>query len=386
MIYRNLGKSTMKIGVIGLGCEHLEGRPYEEVDAVVGSAIEHGVNLFDVFMPQPEVRSAIGRSLRGRREKVMLQGHLGVIYRGQYQRSRVLADCREFFDDLLLRCQTDYIDIGMLHFVDEFSDFETMVQNGVIDYALELKASGAIRALGFSSHEPVSALKMVQTGLFDVMMFSINPAYDLMPAACDAYDLCALKDFDSLRHVGGVAPDRAALYRECEARGVGITVMKSLAAGRLLSASESPFAAPLTVPQCCAYALDRPGVASVLVGCRTPEEVKAAAAYCGATPEELDYSAILGSEASFSLSGKCMYCNHCLPCPAKIDIAAVNKYLDLARATPDNVPDSVRNHYEALKMPASACIYCGLCEQRCPFGVPVRENMKLADRIFRRKL
>ncbi len=384
MIYRTLGKSTMRPGVIGLGCEHLTDQSFEAVDAVVGAAVEHGINLFDVFMPQPEVRSAIGRSLRGRRDKVMLQGHLGVIFRGQYERSRELADCKEFFDDLLLRYRTDYIDIGMFHFVDDYADFETMERNGVIDYALELKASGAIRALGFSSHEPVSARKLVQTGLFDVVMFSVNPAYDLMPAGFDAWDLCLLKDFEKLHHVGGLLPDRAAFYHECEVRGVGVTAMKSLGAGRLLKPDQTPFAAPLTVPQCCAYALDRPAVASVLVGCRTPAEVETAVAYCDATPAELDYSSILGGEASFSLSGKCMYCNHCLPCPVKIDIAAVNKYLDLARATPDAVPPTVQAHYDALKIPASACMFCGLCESRCPFGVPVRENMKLADQIFRR--
>ena len=76
-----------------------------------------------------------------------------------------------------------------------------------------------------------------------------------------------------------------------------------------------------------------------------------------------------------------MYCNHCLPCPARIDIAAVNKYLDLVEL--DGSPaDSVRQHYTALDNTAEACLQCGACEKRCPFTVPVIERMQRAAEIF----
>ena len=68
--------------------------------------------------------------------------------------------------------------------------------------------------------------------------------------------------------------------------GVGITVMKSLAAGNLLKAETSPFGMALTPVQCIQYVLTRPAVASALVGCKTPEDVKAALAYEAASDEE----------------------------------------------------------------------------------------------------
>ena len=174
---------------------------------------------------------------------------------------------------------------------------------------------------------------------------------------------------------------RAELYSTCEAMGVGITVMKGLGAGVLLNPQLSPFGTALTEHQCIHYCLTRPGVASVLVGCRTPEEVRAAVSYEEAAPEERDFSTVLGATPRYSLQGHCMYCNHCLPCPAEIDIAAVNKYLDLAK-TADPVPDTVRAHYAALPQNAADCIACGACEERCPFAVPVRARMEDAQKLF----
>jgi predicted aldo/keto reductase-like oxidoreductase len=76
-----------------------------------------------------------------------------------------------------------------------------------------------------------------------------------------------------------------------------------------------------------------------------------------------------------------MYCNHCLPCPARIDIAAVNKYLDLVEL--DKTPaDSVRQHYISLTHTAEECLQCGDCESRCPFHVEVTERMRRASEIF----
>ena len=168
--------------------------------------------------------------------------------------------------------------------------------------------------------------------------------------------------------------------RLCEEKGVGITVMKTLAAGRLLDESASPFGVGLTPVQCIHYALERPAVSSVLLGARTPEEMRASLAYETATAAEKDYS-VLGRGAKSAMRGKCMYCNHCLPCPAGIDIAAVTKYLDLARQL-GGAAETVRAHYATLPAHGGDCASCGQCEARCPFAVEVRRNMRGATELF----
>ena len=79
---------------------------------------------------------------------------------------------------MLNRLQTDYIDVGMIHYVDSEEDFQTVFGGPVLEYAKELKEKGVIHHIGMSSHNPHIALKAVESGVVDVLMFSINPAYD----------------------------------------------------------------------------------------------------------------------------------------------------------------------------------------------------------------
>ena len=106
-----------------------------------------------------------------------------------------------------------------------------------------------------------------------------------------------------------------------------------------------------------------------------------ALAWCNATGEERDYSKVLAGLEKFTWSGHCMYCGHCAPCPVGIEVANVNKYLNLALAQTE-IPATVKDHYRLLKHHAGECIQCGVCETRCPFHVSVREKMKQAVEIF----
>ena len=381
MHYRKLGRSDLRVSEIGLGCEHLQGQSPDAVEAVVNAAIAQGVNFLDIFMSEPNVRTDIGRALAGRRDSVILQGHIGAGWiDGQYCRTRSVESCQYFFEDFMTRLRTDYVDVGMLHFVDTQDDYAKVFQSDILTYAQRLKETGVIKAIGMSSHDPVAALQAVRTGCIDVLMFSVNPAYDLLPENTEIDDLFKSESFQS-QDLLGINPVRDELYKTCEAEGCAITVMKSLGAGALLHADSSPFGVALTVPQCVHYCLTRPAVASVLVGARTPEEVIAAAAYETASDQERDYSVLLSSTPTYSLKGKCMYCNHCLPCPSHLDIAQINKYLDLAKIQ-QSTPDTVRAHYQALERHAGDCVQCGLCEQNCPFAVPVRERMQAAQDLF----
>ncbi len=89
-------------------------------------------------------------------------------------------------------------------------------------------------------------------------------------------------------------PDRARLY-SCARLGVGITVMKAFGGGDLLKAGQSLAGVALTVDQCIAYALDRPGVACVFAGAHSIEEIQASLDYANATPAQRDYAEALAS-------------------------------------------------------------------------------------------
>lgn len=378
---RSLGKTGLSVSRIGYGGEHLIDADYKTTEAVLHTALDAGINIIDVFMPQPDVRSHMGDALGSRRKDVLLQGHIGAVMEGgQYMRSRDVKLCDTYVRDFLTRFHTDYIDLGMMHFIDTDEDYRLSFESPYLEYCLDLKRRGVIRFLGASSHSAVTARRMIETGLIDVLLFSINPAFDMLPGEASVDDFFQEETYADRRF--RIDPDRAALYRLCEEKGVGITVMKTLGAGRLLKAETSSFGVALTPVQCIHYALERPAVASVLMGARSVAELEDCLRYETASDAEKDYS-VLGAGTASAMRGKCMYCNHCLPCPADIDIAAVNKYLDLAAQEPA-IPDTVRAHYNALEHPAGACLECGACEERCPFAVPVRENMRLAAERFGR--
>jgi predicted aldo/keto reductase-like oxidoreductase len=380
MIYRPVGNTGMSASVIGLGGEHLDNKPYETVERVIHAALERGINIMDLFMPGEPVRLNIGKALKGRRDKMLIQGHIcSTDIKEQYDISRDLKTIKKYFENLLRCLNTDYIDFGMLFFIDSEKNFADVFEGDALPYALELKKKGHIRALGASSHNPVIARKVVETGLVDILMFSLNPAFDM--ASADTNVLDYLDKGKSLSYEKKLDMDRAAFYRLCEQKGVAITVMKALGAGKLISPRHTPFGKPLTVTQCIHYALTRPAVVSALVGCSAPEQVDEAARYLGASEEERDYSEVI-SEFQGSMKGSCVYCNHCLPCPSEINIAGVNKFLDIARLDEKNIPPPILSHYRALEHRGSECTACGSCEERCPFSVPVVQNMKKAAALF----
>ena len=379
MRYRELGKTGLMVSEIGLGGEWLERHNTEEVAQVIEACAAEGINILDCWMSEPNVRSNIGLAIQGQREKWYIQGHIGSTWQnGQYVRTRDMAFVKPAFEDLLARLQTDYIDLGMIHFIDAEEDYEQTVNGPFLEYVRELKAAGTIRHIGMSTHNPRIAKRAVREGLVEMILFSINPAFDLLPATENIEDYFAEEYADGL---GGIDPERAELYRLCEQENVGITVMKGYAGGRLFDAQRSPFGVALTPVQCIHYVLTRPAVGSILVGYDTPEHVRAAVAYETASEAEKDYASILAGAPKHASAGQCTYCGHCKPCPMEIDIAMVNKYYDLA-VMQDEVPQSVADHYKALDVTASACVGCGGCEERCPFHVPVVERMQRTAELF----
>ena len=214
MEYRQLphGSEQERFSVLGLGMGGIQNAPEGEIEQVVRTAVDHGINFFDLCGGGSRVYAPFGRAVAGQRERVFFQLHLGAVYneKGEYGWSRDLVRIKKTFEWELETLGTDYADFGFLHCVDEDEDYDKLVSAGILDYAKELKAAGKIRHIGFSSHTPSVAHRILDTGVADMMMFSVNPAYDLEQG--DEYGI-------------GSTAERAKLLRRCEAEGVGVSVM-----------------------------------------------------------------------------------------------------------------------------------------------------------------
>ena len=362
MKYRINQRTKDSISEIGIGSSYMYEAGMDEAVKALRRAVEGGVNYFDLAAGDGTTFPIYGEALHDVRRQIFFQIHFGADYsKGTYGWSLNLETIQPSIDKQLKELRTDYIDYGFIHCQDEVSDWETYRKNGVYDYILRLKEQGVVRRLGLSSHTPSVIQRIMDDAPIDMLMFSVNPAYD----------------YGHGEYANGGVDERNAVYRRCEKEGVGISVMKPFSGGQLLDAAQSPFGQALTPCQCIRYALDKPGVLTVLPGAQSVREVEALLAYYEQPEEALDYS-IIGSFAPPAASGKCVYCNHCKPCPAGIDIGLVNKYYDLAKAG----DGMATQHYHSLSKNASDCISCGHCDSRCPFSVPQSERMREIKAYF----
>ncbi|MCD7810095.1 MAG: aldo/keto reductase [Erysipelotrichaceae bacterium] len=356
MEYRKLPHGDELISVIGIGTSSIGETNEEEMVATIKEAIDNGINYIDLASGYANTFAAVGKAIKEQRDKVYLQIHFGANFEtGEYGWTTDLDKIKESVAWQLKMLDTDYIDFGFIHCIDEEADLNEMIKHGVIDYILDLKNQGIIKHIGLSSHTPRLVNQILDMHMIDMLMFSINPAYD------NKYGEYAYGEND----------ERMMMYQRCQKEGVAISVMKAFSGGQLLDAQKSPFKYALTQTQCIQYALDKPAVVTVLPGVRNREDLKTILQYTKATDEQKDYS-IIASFKEVEHKEKCVYCKHCHPCPMDLDIALINKYYDLALMGDELAKD----HYHHLQKKASDCIQCGHCNHRCPFHVNQMQRMQ----------
>jgi len=369
MQYRKLGKTDVNISAISLGTEYLINLPRDHVVSVIHSALDHGINYFDLFFAQPEFRDNMGYAFKDHRDKAMLAAHLGSTdQNGQYERTRDLNLAIEFFEDFLRRYNTDYVDVIYLHNSDGQEDYDLVMNGGFLDTAQKYVKEGKAKFIGFSGHTVSTAKQAVESGYIDILMFPINLANNAIEGRKD-------------------------LLNSCVKHNVGLITMKPYAGGKLLQkdqmmslehwqlgADKREMEKPsvITPIQCISYVLSQIGVSSIVPGCKTVEHLKETLSYFNATDEEKDFSNVIKYFQQY-VEGECVYCNHCLPCPSEIDIGQTIRLFEMAQ---NGITQEIRSAYNAMQKNASDCVQCGSCEERCPFGVEVIAKMEQANKVF----
>lgn len=373
MILRDLGKTGLKVGEIGLGTEHLKRASKETIIPIVDKAIENGINYFDLIFNFHAYLDSFGAAFRGRRDRVILTSHLGSAERkGQYFKTRSVRKCESTLLSALSRLGTDYIDIANVHYVKDMKEFEEISSDhGVLELAHRLKEEGTARLVGISTHDVSVVKKAAESGRFDIVTFQVNMANNALPRRTEALAACA---------------------RE----GIGLVAMKPFAGGYLLRQGKTVGIAPIrkgggktvrmkipsfmTPTHCITYVLSQIGVSTTIPGVRSVEELDGVLSYLSATADEKDFSEILNKFKEYE-TGQCVYCNHCLPCPSNIDIGEVTRLFDIAKFS---LTEDLKAKYTAHQLKASQCTKCGACVDRCPFEVDIISNMEKARSLLER--
>jgi len=371
--YRKLGRTGLNVSAIGLGgAQYMQMLPQKYVTSIVHEALDKGINYIDLFSANPGIRDKIGLALEGKREKTIVAAHLGVSEkRGQYCRTRNEGESQKFFTDFLSRLRTDWVDILMLHFIDLEDDYERAFNGGILEIAQKYQSEGKARFIGMSSHDLEVSLKAVRSGYIDVLMYPINMTNNAMP-------------------------NRETLLNACITEKVGLVAMKPFAGGTLLRGNAGVFTDSLssgwrsfhrkhaissTPIQCISYVLSQAGVSTVVPGIRSVSELQEILLFINADSEEKSFNVLVENYDRY-LEGGCVYCGHCLPCPASIDIARVNRLVDTAKHV---FTENLYSEYNELTAKASDCTECKKCMERCPFHVDVISHMKEAKRLFESK-
>jgi len=382
MKYRKLGRTGLNVSEIGMGLEHLLDKDEQTVVDTIQAAIRGGVNYFDCHVGHDfnedstsyEGYNKLGKALHGSRDNV-------AISYVTYYKDRTAGFTEPRFDYFLKAVKTTHVDVFMIQFCDKNEDYEQVIgENGALAHAKKLRAEGKAKYIGIATHSLAIAQKAIAAGEFDVLMYPVNPAFDVVTdeEQYKTEDLGTLwnaaDDFTAKNK--SIPQPRKDVYHECERKNIGLVAMKAFAGGAILEWEKDAGFTPVNL---ISYALAQNGVSTVVPGCTNPGEINEILEYTTASTAQRDYSAAV-VKSRWRVTGNCIYCNHCLPCNANINIGLVNRFVDQAYHNPDT--EAIKEKYHVLPVNASACTRCGVCEKRCPFDVKVMDRMKQATELF----
>ncbi|MBO4928881.1 MAG: aldo/keto reductase [Clostridia bacterium] len=329
MEYRVLGKTGLKISRVGLG-----GIPIQRIDAegtkqLVHQLMDAGVNYIDTARGYTVSEQYLGYALEGIRDKFVL---------ATKSMARTKEAMAKDIDISLGNLKTDYIDLYQVHNPNMAQLEQVLAEGGALEALMEAKEQGKIGHIGLTAHSAEVFEKALELPWVETIMFPYNI----------------------------VETQGEALIKKCAEKNIGFVDMKPLAGGAIEDAALA-----------MRFLVSNPDVTVVIPGMADPKEVEvnlsAAENTAPLSADELEKVAEVRQTLGTQF---CRRCNYCAPCAVGIQIPSVflfQGYLDRY-----GLADWAKDRYGAMAVKASACIQCGACEPRCPYGLPIRQMMKEA--------
>lgn len=190
---RVFGKTGLQVSVLGLGAAEIgfENASHTAVDALLGVAVDAGINVIDTAECYLDSEEKLGRALGSRRKEVFLFtkcGHAPMprpapipvricrrLWRPVAQAAGWNAPdwsprlLQRTIDRSLRRLRTDYIDVIHLHSCSE----EVLLRGEAVEILRRAREAGKVRYLGYSG-DGRAALCAIQCGNFESLQTSVN--------------------------------------------------------------------------------------------------------------------------------------------------------------------------------------------------------------------
>lgn len=368
MQYVPFGKTGLEVSRLGFGAMRLpheirDGAPVYDVDEsvrMIHRAMELGVNYIDTapYYCEKQSEGIVGKALKGRRDQVLLS-----------TKNPIDNDSGDDFEKRLetslQNLDTDYIDF--YHFwgitLDTYTN-KVCAPDGPLARAIRLKEQGVIRHISFSFHdEPGRMSEIIRQG--EGVFSSVLCQYNLLDRS--------LEDDIAFAHQ----------------QGLGIVIMGPVGGGRLgaptpviqkLMEGKAQSSAEIALR----FVMSNPSVHIALSGMSNMAMVEENAAIASnmepLTDDEQARIATMMEENQRLAELYCTGCNYCMPCPQSINIPEVFKLMNYHRVY--RITDYAREQYGMIGKVdwmkyenASACVDCGLCEEKCPQKLQIRQQL-----------
>ncbi len=363
MKYRLLGRTKLKVSVIGFGGIKLPQISFEEADKILNRALDLGVNFIDTARVYGDSEAKIGEALHSRREEFILSSRSL-----SRDRDGLLKDLETSMKTL----KTDYIDLYQLHGVNDAATLDKVLAPGGALEGLKIaRQKGLIGFVGITMHFDLEAMKKaIRTNEFDMIMLAYSP----------------------LDHEG---VEREGILKLADEYEMGIVIMKSLLGGQLVlpeTAAGLRREDPL-VRLSLKFVISNPYVDTVIPGImkmnEIEEDVRVADEPLPITEEERQQLyrlvAKLGRK-EFGYSGirqVCLRCWYCArACPQNVPIPEIFRAMDIYTSYPENLREMGLEIYRKLEVKPDACIECMSCVEVCPAKLNIPERLKEARRIL----
>ncbi len=333
MQYRVLGRTGLKVSVIGFGGIPIQRISESQAAAVINRALELGINFFDTARGYTDSEAKLGAVLGKRRSEAVI---------ATKAMSRTAEGMAADIQNSLQTMGLDYIDLYQLHNVKDSRAFgQVFGPGGALEALKQARKDGLVKHIGITGHIRSFLVQALKTGELETVQFPFNAVE--AAGAGELLDLAAQT-------------------------GTGVIVMKPLAGGAITNPGPA-----------LRYILEYP-VATVIPGMDAPEQVDQNASV-GADPRPLAGAERKALEELAAKLGStfCRRCEYCQPCPRGVDIPMV--FLLDGYFTRYELQDWARERYREMKITARDCVECGECEEKCPYSLPIRSM--LAEAVTR---
>ncbi len=376
MLYRKFGKTGETVSLLGFGAMRLpiigdDEKNIDESKAIkqIRYSIDNGVNYIDTAYPyhggmsEPLVAKALRK---GYRDKVKLATKL------PSWDIKKPEDMDRILDEQLEKLETDHIDFYLLHALNK-NFWKNLKEQKVFEFLDRAKSDGRIKYAGFSFHDELPIFKDI-VGEYD---------WDFCQVQYNYMD----EDYQAGREGMEYAADK----------GLGIVVMEPLRGGYIvrnipdeIQKIWSEADADWTPAQwALKFVWNHPAVNVVLSGMNSMTQIEeniaaTAAAYSDSlSKEDVDRIYKVRDIYRSRIAVNCTLCRYCMPCPYGVAIPNCFEMLNNA-AMFDNPTEAGRVYNLQMKgdKAASNCRDCGVCEEKCPQKIDIREKLREVVTLF----